>query len=539
MAKQCRTSAEPMRKLRLGGQNGMVSGWTGQTACALQEAMRLSNEAFARRLGIGVRTVAGWHQKPTLRPQSGMQEILDTALEQASPAVKERFAVLTAGPPDATPASTGTADAEKRLSTDPYIAAALHWLDERAGWDPGTARRRVAARLGQIDLRQLQDRARHRARVDQRRIADTLSTYYSDPPSGYGVYAADDTVTSVLTIPDWLDLACPLMPPSDQLAVTGTATDSGIALDEDTAGRAAQRLAETLALNVRLTAAPLYSLTGIAPGKGAIRGTAEMTTMTRFGLTLDLLEGESVDAIAADAPVSPGSLPLRDRYLPDVASVLDLSGRLCVGGVLALTAVARPASPLRGPADYVLLVQERSGRVMNAVRRLAVIPKGFHEPMTDYGADVRLAATLRREMEEELFGRDDIDTTAGDQRRADPMHPSRLSEPMRWLLDEPDRLRMECTGFGLNLVSGNYEFACLIVIDDEEFWTRFGGEIEANWEASTLRQYSSLDRAMLSELISDRAWSNEGLFALLQGLRRLREIGGDRVDAPTIDWEIR
>jgi hypothetical protein len=501
--------------------------------------MHLSNEAFARRLGIGVRTVAGWHQKPTLRPQSGMQEILDTALEQASPAAKERFAALTADPVHVAPEPAGAAKAEERLSADSNITAALHWLDEHAGWEAGTARRDVAARLTQIDLRQLQDRGSQRARVDQRRIAEVLGAYYSGRPGGHGVFAAGGAVTSVLTRPDWLDLECTLMPPNDRLTVMGTTAGANVTLDEYTAARAAQRVAETLSLNVRLTAAPLYRLTDVTPGRGVIRGAAEVIPMTRFALTMDLLEGELVDAIAADRPVSPGSLPLRDRYMPDLASVLDLSGRLCAGGALALTAIARPASPLRGPADYVLLVQERSGHVVNAARRLAVIPKGFHEPMTDYRADVQLAATLRREMEEELFGRDDIDTTAGEQRRADPMHPSRLSEPMRWLLDEPGRLRMECTGFGLNLVSGNYEFASLIVIEDEEFWARFGGEIEANWEASTLRQYSSLDRQMLTELISDRAWSNEGLFALLQGLRRLSEIGGSRVDAPTTEWEIR
>jgi hypothetical protein len=502
--------------------------------------MRLSNDAFAKRLGIGVRTVAGWHQKPTLRPQSAMQEILDTALEQGSPAVKERFAALTGEPPAPVSGRADTAaDAEDRLSADPNIAAALHWLDEHASWEPGTARRDVASRLARIDVRQLQDRGSHRGHVDQRRIAEVLSDYYRDRPGGHGTYAAGGAVTSVLTHPDWLDLDCTLMPPSDRLTVTGTTADTDVTLDEHTAARAAQRLAETLALNVRLTAAPLYRLTDITPSKGAIRGAAEVTTMTRFALTMDLLEGELVDAIAADRPVTPGSLPLRDRYLPDVNSVLNLRGRLCAGGALALTAIARPASPLRGPADYVLLVQERSGHVVNAARRLAVIPKGFHEPMTDYGADVRRSATLRREMEEELFSRDDIDTTAGDQRRADPMHPSRLSEPMRWLVAEPGRLRMECTGFGLNLMSGNFEFASLIVIDDEEFWTRFGGEIEANWEASTLRQYSSLDRSMLTELISDRAWSNEGLFALLLGLRRLNDVGGSRVDAPTIEWEIR
>ena len=49
----------------------------------------------------------------------------------------------------------------------------------------------------------------------------------------------------------------------------------------------------------------------------------------------------------------PGSLPLRDRYLPDVASVLDVSGRLCAGGALALCAFARPATFYRDRADYV------------------------------------------------------------------------------------------------------------------------------------------------------------------------------------------
>jgi len=47
-----------------------------------------------------------------------------------------------------------------------------------------------------------------------------------------------------------------------------------------------------------------------------------------------------------------------------------------------------------------------------------------------------------------------------------------------------------------------------------------------------------MDRAGLVNLIGDTTWSNEGLFALLQGLRRLAEIGGPRVDLPTIEWEL-
>jgi hypothetical protein len=274
---------------------------------------------------------------------------------------------------------------------------------------------------------------------------------------------------------------------------------------------------------------PLYRLVSVDLSEGTIAGTLVLTHFTRYALTMDLLEAELVDSLTTGAGV-----PLRDAYLPDLAAVLDLPGRLCAGGTLALCAIARPASRFRGPADYVLLIQERSRSVVNAARRLAVIPKGFHQPMTDVRADAQLGATLRREMEEELFGRDDIDNTVSTDRRADPMHPSRLSEPMRWLDAHPEAFRMECTGFGINLVSGNYEFPALVVIDDEEFWTRYGGTIEANWETAGLRQYSSLDRDLLTQLAHDPAWSNEGLFAYLAGLHRLGQIDPTHTNTPTI-----
>lgn len=76
------------------------------------------------------------------------------------------------------------------------------------------------------------------------------------------------------------------------------------------------------------------------------------------------------------------------------------------------------------------------------------------------------------------------------------------------------------------------------MIEDEEFWRRHGGHIEANWGSTRLRQYSTLDGDLLCELATDESWSNEGAFVLLKGLRRLGEIGGSRVRLPTVRWSL-
>lgn len=526
----------------------MVTGWTGRTACALQAALRMGNEAFAAHLGSGVRTVADWHKKPDLRPRPEMQQVLDAALARAPTAVAERFAVLT-GEPRAAGARNdddSAADAEHRLITDQNISGALVRLDQLAEWGPGTARRLVAERLGSLDRRDLLDRASRRRRIGQRLVADALSNYYQGQPGEHGRYGAyighdnSEIVTSVLTCPDWLDLDCPLTIGHDRLTLASMAGTGDARLDAWASDAAVQRLAETLVAGTRFVDMPLYRLTGISARKGNIGGSLGITHFASYALTLDLFEGELVDALAAGASPAAGSLPLRDRYLPDLVTVLGMADRLCAGGALALCAFARPADPSRGPADYVLLVQERSGSVVNAPRQLAVIPKGFHQPLTDFRGDAKIGATLRREMEEELFGREDIDNTVmHEQHAADPMHPTLLSAPMRWLTEHPGAFRIECTGFGLNLVSGNFEFAGLIVVDSDEFWYRFGGQVAASWESSSLRQHSSLDGESLAGLATDDGWSNEGLFAFLQGLRRLKQVGGDRVDIPAIDWTVR
>ena len=250
----------------------LVTGWTGRAACALQAALRMSNEAFAEHLGIAVRTVAAWHQKPGLRPRPEMQQVLDAALARAPAAAGERFAVLTGEPARAVSARTdddgAAAEAEHRLITDPNISGALSRLDQLAAWEPGTARRTVAARLAGLDTRDLLDRASRRSRIGRDAVADALGKYYRCQAAEHGRYGArcghdgPEIVTSVLTCPDWLDLGCPLTAGHDRLTPAGPAARADVPLDAGAADAAAQRLAETLVAGTRFVDMPLYRLTG-------------------------------------------------------------------------------------------------------------------------------------------------------------------------------------------------------------------------------------------------------------------------------------
>ncbi|MEV6449041.1 helix-turn-helix transcriptional regulator [Amycolatopsis sp. NPDC051716] len=424
----------------------------------------------------------------------------------------------------------GPSAVTQEFSPNESFEPVFTWLDRHAGWPLGRAREQVHASAAAS--------ARNRPSPPRSVIADALADYYAPSTSDHRPYAARcgrvKVTTSVLTRPAWLDLACSLTPTGERTTFDCGGARPTAAVDERAA---VQRLADAAASGIRITDVPLYRLLEVDPQPGALQAKVGIASFVEYALGVDLLERELIDQLSNGRSVRPGHMPLRDRQLPDVTAVLDLPGRLCAGGVLALTAIARPADPFRGDPDFVLLVQKRSAQVVNTANRLSVIPKSFHGPLADRRADARIGVTLRREMEEELFGRTDVDRSAGDRRVADPMHPTRLSAPMRWLTEQSGRLRMECTGFGLNLVSGNFEFASLVAIQDEGFWPRFGGDVEANWETAGLQQYSTLDGDLITELISDENWSNEGLFAFLQGLRRLSEIGGDRVKIPAVELD--
>lgn len=111
---QCSCGAELMQEAR--GDTGedsvdVVQEWSGSLACALQAALRMTNEGFANHLGIAVRTVATWHADPDVVPRPEVQQLLDTSLERSSEAAKVRFRLLTETKTPTTPIGDTNAQA--------------------------------------------------------------------------------------------------------------------------------------------------------------------------------------------------------------------------------------------------------------------------------------------------------------------------------------------------------------------------------------------------------------------------------------------
>jgi hypothetical protein len=407
------------------------------------------------------------------------------------------------------------------------------WLADHSDKDLPSLWHAVAAEAARMAATPGHERAEaehRRSSVSRAQISDAVASYYGSPPGLYKatVSSGENLTLSVLSRPEWLGVSIPLGGDSEQVTMTATRPDDrrivGAGLDG-----AIRRLAATETSDTVMVNDLLYSLQAIDIGEGRLAARFALVDFAAYALTNDLLEDELVNSLTRRSPW----LPLRSLYLPSAEMALEPGRRLCVGGPVCLTAIARPAG------DFALIVQQRSSRVVNVAGRLAVIPKAFHQPIVDASGEVLVSATVERELEEELLGRLDLEPMgAAAGRRVAPHHELALSEPAAWLRANPDRWALECTAFGINLVTGNYELSCLLVIDDEEWWKKYGHRVEANWEAKRLQTWSSTDTAAIAGLVADPRWSNEGLFAFLEGLRRLAIRSPERSRVPTIEVEV-
>jgi hypothetical protein len=437
--------------------------------------------------------------------------------------------VLLAPEGDA-PSLLSTAAAPTRaLRTTDFLA----WIADQSGWPFADVYSAVADAADRRAAQPLATRtAAEHARAAQSRAALAAAVHSSyDGPAGFYTATVADTCLSLsmLVEPTWLGLAIPLDDQHQrfQLDRSPIAMQS-TRLTPIGVQAAIERLASVEAGDTILLDNPVYQLRSLDLATDHIGARLGLSRFAVYALTCDLLEGELVASMGAGTGQGHEvQLPLRDLYLPNRSLAVAFEQRICVGGPACLLAIARPD-------DYLLLIQKRSGRVVNVPRRLAVIPKAFHQPLGD-DRDANLSATVDRELEEELLGRVDLEQLSEeDGRRAAPRHPGALSDPMRWLIGHPDAYQAEATGFGINMLGGNYEFACLVLIEDPAWWEHYGHRVQANWEADRIMCYSSRDTEGLAQLTADPNWSNEGLFAFLESLRRLSERNPAKTAIPAI-----
>lgn len=509
-----------------------------------RERRGLSKKALAEQLAYDrsyVSHIEGCNLAPTEDFTRRAEEVLNTG-----GALWSQWEALTA--------TRGLTD---EPATPPPVARDLRtvefvaWLAEHSSTAFRETYDSVAALAHHLDAESVaaqHARSHERASVTRADIAAAIAAYYEPAATNDGTatlyrasVAGADLLLSVLADPAWLGVAVELGTAQESTRFRSVAPHPPTLIEGAARQAAITRLAEVEVAETVMTNNPLYRLLDIHVGPQRLAVTVTLTDFASYALTADLLEPELVDALTARPSEDVrGRTPLRDRYLPSTDMATALAQRECVGGPATLLTIARPARGTR-PADYVLLVQERSSRVLNVAGKLAVIPKAFHQPTGEPAEEAALASTLERELEEELLGRQDLEQLSQEShRRADLLHQQHRSEPMAWLLDRrhTDAFRTECTAFGINLVTGNYEFACLAVINDEHWWEHYGHHVEANWETMRVHRYSSRDTDGLAHLAADPRWSNEGLFAFLEGLRRLAVLDtSGRVAAPPITVE--
>lgn len=133
---------------------------------------------------------------------------------------------------------------------------------------------------------------------------------------------------------------------------------------------------------------------------------------------------EETTKTVAKAPPRSG----RSCTVPTVRRPTAAACRWTEPSVRRLSRSSWPRSPPATPADFRLLMQQRSSRVLNVAGKLAVNPKGFHQHLTSAIDEVQFGTTLSRELAQEVFGRSDFDESEGrSPLPLNPHHGSRLT----------------------------------------------------------------------------------------------------------------
>lgn len=240
-------------------------------------------------------------------------------------------------------------------------------------------------------------------------------------------------------------------------------------------------------------------------------------------------------------------LPLRDAFLPDDTSFLNLN-RLQCPSVVTTLAIAD------GDNNFLTFVAKRKNNVPHNKGKLSPIPTGVMQPIVPpkegnrYNPDESsIAFTTQREFFEEIFNgeealKDYINSHSNfspdffisdPDETDDPQSKKVRCKSLYWLTEGWNKktevtkkpYSIELTGIGYDLASGCLEFAVLFTINNPLFHKTFKADYSFNWEIyEKYNCFFYTQHNTIPELINQPdKWTASGFFSFILGMKRLQE----------------
>lgn len=367
-------------------------------------------------------------------------------------------------------------------------------------------------------------------------VSAAISSYYGleDRVLGLKRYAiriaGKELTTPTYTRSDFLDINKPPLK-----ILTGIATDrpkENIDIPPISRDYVPEALARFLKRQIVLDNNPLYRLMHVE-GDPKIRSLLfSESQFYPYRFTAGLMFDELNDALIKGEGRVKSGLPIRKTILPDLASFLNFRSRICAGGIGVVFALARKKEEDH-EEDYGIPIQMRSGKVSDSQGTYAVIPKALHQHHRKFEDEANLHWTVFRELFEELFkGAEVMGSTSARLMHAWYMRTKEY--PALSYFNQPNSdYKCEVTGFGFNAITGEYNFAVLLTVNDTEYWDTYGSGMEGNWEAKGCEMISTKDEKRICEILQSN-WSAESIFFFIEGLLRLKKLNPARVSLPKI-----
>lgn len=339
-----------------------------------------------------------------------------------------------------------------------------------------------------------------------------------------------DIATTIVGSPEYLKCEALLCTDNEDHILLEDPQPSPVA-DAKTTARI---LADAKARGLRLWDQSIYRLHDFNLVNNSIRATFSIDRFMKYRLGIGALLDEAYQALIDTEENIEKILddraryiPLREQFLPNSASMADFGSRMCAGGIHVTVAFQRPDPD----DDFVIPIQKRSPAISEGQDMISVLPQAFHQPTVDPKKEINLEESFYRELYEELFGGEEAISGA---RRLRYDWYKYESPEIQWFAKNKKEYRLVLTGFGLNLISGNYEFSLLCIVRSTSFWKDFGHKIVTNWEAVDVStpMVSTRDTERIERLIQRPQWTGTGLFSFTRGLEYLADLEPVKVKLP-------